>query len=74
LRQGFEPNANLLGKQTLQYTPRPEKETEEVVKSFGFLDHPFTFDRDQLALFLQTLHNVVQGDGDGDDSGLENGI
>jgi len=84
LRQCFEPNANLQGEpkskndlaESLQYTPLElDKETEEFVKSLGFLNNPFTFERDQLALFLRTLHDVVSGDGkNDDDSGSDDEI
>jgi hypothetical protein len=84
LRQGYEPKPTLQGEpkskndlqESLQYTPLElEKETEEFVKSLGFLNNPFTFEREQLALFLRTLHDVVSGDGNGGDSdGSEDGI
>ena len=71
LRQYLEPNGNPQGEpkakndlaESLHYIPLGlEKETEEFVKSVGFLRKPFTFDRNQLAMFLQTLHDVVGGD------------
>jgi hypothetical protein len=42
--------------------------TEEFVKSLRFLDNPFTFEREQLALFLRTLADIASGDVDGGDS------
>jgi len=84
LRLGYEPNPHLPGEpkskndlqESLQYTPLDlEKETEEFVKSLEFLNNPFSFEREQLALFLRTLHDVVSGDRTSNDSdGLEDGI
>ncbi len=54
--------------QSLQYTPlHLEKEAEDFVESLGFLNKPFSFEREQLALFLRTLHDVVGGEGKGDE-------
>ncbi len=50
--------------ESLQYTPLGlEGASEEFIESLGFLNSPFTFERDQLALFLRTLHDVVSDDG-----------
>jgi hypothetical protein len=81
LRQCYEPKADQQGEpkskadlvESLQYTPLElERETEGFVESLGFLNNPFTFERDQLALFLRTLHDVVSGDGNSE--GSEDGI
>ena len=72
LRQCFDPRPDLQEKpkntndfaESLQYTPLLlEGESEEFIDSLGFLNSPFTFERDQLALFLRTLHDVVSDDG-----------
>lgn len=58
---------------SLQYTPLDlDKEKEDFVKSLGFLSNAFTFERDQLTLFLRTLHDVVSGgDSEGSDDGIQ---
>lgn len=76
LRLSCEPVADLQGEPkskadlvpSLQYTPlHLEKEAEDFVESLGFLNKPFFFEREQLALFLRTLHENVSGEGKGDE-------
>ncbi|KAJ3506150.1 hypothetical protein NLJ89_g7022 [Agrocybe chaxingu] len=57
--------------ESVHYTPHElEKETEEFREALKFLKDTFTFERDQLSLFLRTLHDYMSGeggDGDGDE-------
>lgn len=71
LRQCFDPRPDLQEEpkntndfaESLQYTPLLLDGEEDFIESLGFLNSPFTFERDQLALFLRTLHDVVSDDG-----------
>jgi len=50
--------------ESVHYTPKElDKETPEFVESLGFLNDTFTFERDQLSLFLRTLHDNISGEG-----------
>lgn len=78
LRLSREPAPELQGEpkskadlvESLQYTPlHLEKEAEDFVESLGFLNNPFSFEREQLALFLRTLHDVLSGEGKGEEDG-----
>lgn len=54
--------------ESVQYIPQfLDKEDEEFVKSLGFLSTAFTFERDQLSLFIKTLYDNLSGDNDKDD-------
>ncbi|PFH54148.1 hypothetical protein AMATHDRAFT_135780 [Amanita thiersii Skay4041] len=60
--------------ESLYYVPQDlDKEPPEFVSRLGFLNHPFTFERKQLSLFLRTLHDSlkealsVDSDGEKDD-------
>jgi len=50
--------------ESVHYTPLSlEKESDDFVEGLGFLKGNFTFERDQLALFMRTLHDTVSGEG-----------
>ncbi len=60
----------------IQYLPTSlDTESPEFVQKLNFLNAPFQFERNQLALFLRTLYTTVEdivkggreGDEDGDD-------
>lgn len=52
--------------QSVQYIPLDlDKESPEFRESLGFLGENFTFERDQLSLFVRTLYDYISGD-DGD--------
>ncbi|PPQ64107.1 hypothetical protein CVT24_008924 [Panaeolus cyanescens] len=49
--------------ESVQYIPLAlDRETDEFVKSLDFLNAPFTFERDQLSLFIRTLHDTLSGE------------
>lgn len=49
--------------ESVHYTPKYlENETAEFVESLGFLNDAFTFERDQLSLFLRTLYDNISGE------------
>ncbi|KJA27049.1 hypothetical protein HYPSUDRAFT_212722 [Hypholoma sublateritium FD-334 SS-4] len=48
---------------SVHYTPKDlDKETAEFVESLGFLNDAFTFERNQLSLFLRTLYDNISGE------------
>ena len=49
--------------ESVHYTPKDlDRETAEFVESLGFLNDAFTFERDQLSLFLRTLYDNISGE------------
>ncbi|KAF8965292.1 hypothetical protein BDZ97DRAFT_1918430 [Flammula alnicola] len=55
--------------ESVHYIPKElDKESPEFVESLGFLSDTFTFERDQLSLFLRTLHDNISGEGNDDNS------
>lgn len=45
---------------TVHYLPlQLDKESPEFVQKLGFLNAAFTFERDQLSLFLRTLYDTM---------------
>ena len=61
---------------SINYIPLElNKEPLDFVEKLGFLGAPFTFGRDQLPLFLRTLHtnmgDATKGDGEDEDSSIQ---
>jgi hypothetical protein len=55
--------------ESVHYIPRElDKESPEFVASLGFLSDTFTFERDQLSLFLRTLYEFISGEGNDSNS------
>jgi hypothetical protein len=46
--------------QSINYIPQDlDKEDPDFVEGLGFLGSPFTFGRNQLALFFRTMHTTI---------------
>ncbi|KAF9484696.1 hypothetical protein BDN70DRAFT_945406 [Pholiota conissans] len=67
LRPGFPdpPTSSDQLTESVHYVPIDlDKEPPEFVASLGFLGDTFTFERNQLSLFLRTLYEYISGEGD----------
>lgn len=85
LRLGFEPRADapkpVTRKEDLvpsvHYAPLElQNESKEFVNSLEFLGDKFTFERDQLSLFVRTLYDYVGGgkNEDSDEESSDNSV
>ncbi|KAF4614436.1 hypothetical protein D9613_002646 [Agrocybe pediades] len=61
--------------QSVHYIPlNLQNESPEFVRSLGFLSDTFTFERDQLSLFLRTLHDYISGEKSEEDGGSDDSV
>jgi len=61
--------------QSVHYIPlNLENESTEFVRSLGFLSDTFTFERDQLSLFLRTLYDYVNGEKSEEAAGSDDSV